>query len=79
MPSTGWPEGPSIGGVWLPCGIIDAMDASVIVWRCSIVDERTGMHRRDALERYPGAEREPNSREDRRSSGSAAAIVMRGA
>jgi len=43
-------------------------------------DARTGkrltwhMTEADALERYPGAEREPRSREERRSPGSAAAV-----
>jgi len=54
--------------------------------RLIAVDERTGKRRltkwhmteADALERYPGAEREPNSREERHNPGSAAGIVTKG-
>lgn len=65
----------------------DAMkDEPLVVWRWYIVDERTGKRRltkwhmteADALERYPGAEREPNSREERHNPGSAAGIVTKG-
>lgn len=57
-----------------------------VLWRWWIVDERTGKRRltkwhmteADALERHPGAEREPASREERRSAGSAASIVTKG-
>jgi hypothetical protein len=62
------------------------MEEPLILWRWWITDERTGKRRltkwhmteQDALERYPDAEREPSSREERRSSGSAAGIVTKG-
>ena len=62
------------------------MDKPIIKWRWWIVDERTGKRRltsyhlseEDAQRQFPGAEREPSSIEERRTSGSAAAIVTKG-
>jgi hypothetical protein len=62
------------------------MDEPLIQWRWWITDERTGKRRltrwhmseKDALEWYPDAEREPSTRVERYSAGSAAGIVTKG-
>jgi hypothetical protein len=59
------------------------MDEPLVLWKWWIRDERTGKRRlttyrltdADALRQFPGAEREPSSREERRGHGSAARIV----